>query len=118
MDFKTQVPGAGGAAAVDADALLVVVGGDSVPAALPKALVTACQQAVKSGDFALKNGRAAYLGAIPGVKASRVVFAHAADNTTAAWRTSSADREAPRASSDARNASNSSAADRCGRSAS
>ena len=86
MDFKTQVPGAGGAAAVDADALLVVVGGDSVPAALPKALVTACQQAVKSGDFALKNGRAAYLGAIPGVKASRVVFAHAADNTTAAWR--------------------------------
>ena len=38
--------------------------------------------------------------------------------TTAAWRTSSAHREAPRASSDARRASNSSAVERCGRSAS
>ena len=41
MDFKTLVPGAGGAAAVAADALLVVVGGDAVPAALPKALASA-----------------------------------------------------------------------------
>ncbi len=38
--------------------------------------------------------------------------------TTAAWRTSSAHRDAPRVSSDTRRASNCSAVDRCGRSAS
>jgi leucyl aminopeptidase len=90
MDFKTLVPGAGGAATVVADALLVVIGGDTVPAALPKALVTACQHALKSGDFALKNGRAAYLGAVAGVKAPRVVLAHAADATPAAFRKAAA----------------------------
>lgn len=86
MDFKTLVPGAGGAAAVVADALLVVVGGDGPPAALPKALATACQQAVSSGDFAMKNGRAAYLGAVSGVKATRVVLAHATDASPGAFR--------------------------------
>ena len=35
MNFKTLVPGAGGAAAVAADALLVIVGGDPDHAHLP-----------------------------------------------------------------------------------
>ena len=86
MDFKTLVPGAGGAATVAADALLVVVGGDAVPAALPKALAAACQRATEAGDFAFKNGRTAYLTDVDGVKAPRVVFAHAADNSAAAFR--------------------------------
>jgi leucyl aminopeptidase len=86
MDFKTLVPGAGGAAAVAADALLVVVGGDAVPAALPKALAAACQQALDAGDFELKNGRTAWLTRVEGVKAPRVVFAHAADGSPGAFR--------------------------------
>ncbi|MBT9488669.1 MAG: leucyl aminopeptidase [Rubrivivax sp.] len=86
MDFKTLVPGAGGAAAVAADALVVVVAGDAVPAALPKALATACQQAVDAGDFELKAGRTAWLTGVAGVKAPRVVFTHAADASAAAFR--------------------------------
>jgi leucyl aminopeptidase len=86
MNFKTLVPGAGGAAAVAADALLVIVGGDTVPAALPKALASACQQAVRDGDFELKAGRTAWLAGIDGIKARRVVFAYAADAGIAAFR--------------------------------
>jgi leucyl aminopeptidase len=90
MDFKTLVPAAGGAAAVAADALLVIVSGDAVPAALPKALVTACQHAIEAGDFALERGRAAYLGAVAGVKAGRVVVAYAADASVGAFRKAAA----------------------------
>ena len=86
MDFKTLVPGAGGAAAVAADALLVVVGGDAVPAALPKALATACQQLVRDGDFDFKAGRTAWTAGVDGVKARRVVFAWAADVGVSAFR--------------------------------
>jgi len=90
MDFKTLVPGAGGAAAVAADALLVVVGGESVPAALGKPLGAALQQALDSGDFAFKNGRTAYLTAVSGVKAPRLVFVHAASASPAALRKAAA----------------------------
>jgi leucyl aminopeptidase len=86
MDFKTLMPGAGGAAAVAADALLVIVGGDAVPAALPAALATACRDAVTAGDFDFKAGRSAWLTGVDGVKARRLVFAYAADNGLAAWR--------------------------------
>ncbi len=86
MDFKTLVPGAGGAASVAADALLVVVGGDTVPAALPQALAAACQQLVRDGDFDFKAGRTAWLTGVDGVKARRVVFAWAADAGVTAWR--------------------------------
>jgi leucyl aminopeptidase len=86
MNFKTLVPGAGGAAAVAADALLVIIGGDTVPAALPKALATACQQAVRDGDFELKTGRTAWVAGVDGVKAKRIVFAFAADGGVNAFR--------------------------------
>ena len=86
MDFKTQVAGAGGAAVVAADALLVVVGGDAPPDALGKALTVACQQAVDSGDFAFKAGRTAYLTGAAGVKAPRLVFAYAANASPTAFR--------------------------------
>ena len=86
MDFKTLVPGAGGVAAVAADALLVIVGGDAVPAALPKALAAACQQLVRDGDFDFKAGRTAWTAGVEGVKARRVVFAFAADAGVSAFR--------------------------------
>ncbi|MEP7283148.1 MAG: leucyl aminopeptidase [Rubrivivax sp.] len=86
MDFKTLVPGAAGAAGVDADALLVIVSGDAAPASLPKAIAAACAAAVAAGDFAFKAGRSAYVGAASGVKAPRLVFACAADAGAAALR--------------------------------
>ena len=86
MDFKTQVAGAGGAAAVSADALLVVTGGHALPAALDGVLAESCSQAVKAGDFDFKPGRTAYLTRAAGVKAPRLVYSHAADGTPAAFR--------------------------------
>jgi leucyl aminopeptidase len=86
MDFKTLVPGAGGAAAVAADALLAIVGGDKVPAALPKALAAALERAAGAGDFQFKNGSLTYLSGADGVKAQRIVFVHAADATATAFR--------------------------------
>ncbi len=86
MDFRTLVPGAGGAASVAADALLVIIGGDAVPAALPKALASACQRLLDRGDFAFQAGRTAWLTDVEGVKARRVVFAWAADGGLAALR--------------------------------
>ena len=57
MDFKTLVTGAGGAAGADADALLVVLAGDSAPASLGKPLAAALQRCIDHGDFAFKAGR-------------------------------------------------------------
>ena len=86
MDFKTLVAGSGGAAGVAADALLVVVGGDSVPASLGKPLGAALQRAIDAGDYALKAGQMAWATDVAGVKAARVVFVHAADASTGAFR--------------------------------
>lgn len=81
MDFKTQVPGAGGLAAVGVDALLVLVGGGEMPAALDATLASALASAVKGGDFAFKPGQSLYAHQVPGVKAARVVFAHVGDGS-------------------------------------
>ncbi len=86
MDFKSLVPGSGGAAAVAADALLVVVGGSSVPAALGKTLSAALQRCVDHGDFDFKAGRVAWLTDVTGVKATRVVFSFATDASVRAFR--------------------------------
>jgi len=79
MDFRTLTLAAGGLAGVSADALLVVVIGDTLPEALDTPLADALRDAVKQGDLALKSGRSLYLHRVPGVKAARVVFAVAGD---------------------------------------
>jgi leucyl aminopeptidase len=84
MDFRTQVTGDPGT--VDADALLVIVGSDDTVAALPASLAKACRAAIDAGDFVLKAGRAAFLGAVAGVRAPRVVLAHATGVPAAAAR--------------------------------
>ena len=86
MDFKTQVAGAAGPAAVAADALLVVVAGTSLPAGLDDTLSAALKSAVDGGDFALKAGSTLYLHRVAGVKATRVAFAGAGDATAKALR--------------------------------
>jgi leucyl aminopeptidase len=86
MDFRTLTPGTGGLAAVAADALLVVIVGEAVPAALDAPLAAALKEAVEQGDIALKGGRSLYAHRVPGVKAARVVFAVAADGSAKAFK--------------------------------
>ncbi len=75
MDFHTLVTAPDADARVAADALLLVVVGDTLPAVLDAALLSALTAAVKEGDLVLKAGKAAYLHRIDGVKAARVAVA-------------------------------------------
>ena len=84
MDFRHQPISVGGVAAFSADALLLVVAGNKLPADLPKPLTHALQAAVKQGDLAFDNGRSLYLGKLAGMKAPRVAVAAAADGSTRA----------------------------------
>jgi leucyl aminopeptidase len=86
MDFKTQVAGAGGLAALPTDALLVVVAGAAVPDALEAPLAAVLNDAVAAGDFAFKPGSVLYAHRVAGVKAGRVAFAAAGDASPAAFR--------------------------------
>jgi len=84
MDFRHQPISVGGVAAFSADALLLVVAGNKLPADLPKPLTQALQAAAKQGDLAFDNGRSLYLGKLAGMKAPRVAVAVAADGSTRA----------------------------------
>ena len=86
MDFKSQLAGPKGLAGTVADALLVVVAGAELPVELDGALAEALAAAIKQGDFALKAGQTLYAHQLTGVKAARVVFAHAGDGSAKALR--------------------------------
>ena len=51
MDFKTMVPGTGGVVGMPADALLVLLTGDSVPVGLDAPLAALLTAALKDGDL-------------------------------------------------------------------
>ncbi|HEV8312653.1 MAG TPA: leucyl aminopeptidase [Burkholderiaceae bacterium] len=87
MDFRSQIAAADTLAAINADALIVVLVGEAAPASLDKPLAAALADAVKHGDFAFKAGRTLYLHRCAGVKAPRVVFAAAADGSAKAFKT-------------------------------
>ena len=84
MDFQTQVMAPGATAKLAADALLLVIVGDTMPAALDAPLADSVAEAIKHGDLALKPGKCAYLRQVPGVKAPRVVVAVAKDGSARA----------------------------------
>ena len=86
MDFKTQVTGSGGLAAVTADALLVVVTGQAAPATLDAALASALNAAVADADFSFKAGSTLLLHKAAGVKAQRLVFVAGGDGSVKAFR--------------------------------
>jgi len=86
MDFRIQVAELRDLRNIEADALLLVVGEGSSPEALGKALGGALSGALKEGDLAYKAGRCLYLHGLPGVKASRVVFAAASGASGKAFR--------------------------------
>ena len=72
MDFRIQVAADGATAKLAADALLVLLVGDAVPAGLDEPLAAAVTDAVRDGDLVLKAGKCLYLHRVPGVKAQRV----------------------------------------------
>lgn len=85
MDFKTQAAGAGGLAAVAADALLVLVAGTEAPA-LGDGLDDLLKAAIAAGDFALKPGQLLQAWKPAGVKAARVLIASAGDGSPKAMK--------------------------------
>ncbi|MBL8342857.1 MAG: leucyl aminopeptidase [Rubrivivax sp.] len=86
MDFNTIVPGKSGLAGIDADALLVLVAGEKVPAALEGVLGKVLAEAAAQDDFAFKDGQGLYAHRVEGVKARRVAFAWAGDAGVRALR--------------------------------
>jgi leucyl aminopeptidase len=86
MDFKTQVAGTAGLTGIAADALLVLVHGTALPEGLAEPLHAVLSAALTDGDFALKAGQSLYAHRVPGVKAARVVFAHAGDGSPKSLR--------------------------------
>ena len=86
MDFKTQAAPAAGLSSLAVDALLVVVVGQAVPAALDKPLTAMLNDAVKHGDFEFKAPRCLYLHRPAGVKAARLAFVAAADGSAKAFK--------------------------------
>jgi leucyl aminopeptidase len=86
MDFKTLIAPKDGLCGVAADALLLVLGGDTLPADLDPALASVVKAAVDSGDLTLKPGQALYLHQVAGVKAARVALACCGTASDAAWR--------------------------------
>lgn len=77
MDFRTQSASLDALAGVNADALVLVLAGDSLPAGLDPAVAAAVKDAVKLGDFELKAGKTLVLPRVAGLKAPRLVLAGA-----------------------------------------
>ncbi len=75
MDFRHQISLPGALADLACDALVLVVAGDEVDAALDAGLAAALNDAVSGGDLELKKGKALYLHRPAAVKAARLVFA-------------------------------------------
>jgi leucyl aminopeptidase len=86
MDFEFKPTGAGGLAAVAADALLVVVGGSAVPRDLDPALATVLADAAAQGDFEFKPNRCLYVHRPAGLAVSRLAFVAAGDGSAKSFR--------------------------------
>jgi leucyl aminopeptidase len=90
MDFRTQVIAPGATSRLAADALLIVTTGDKLAPGLDAPIEAALQQAIAAEDFALKNGKLAYLRQVDGVKAPRVAVVHAASASAKAVKAAAA----------------------------
>src|SRR3990167_1896172 len=77
MDARLQTVSVDKLANVAADALVVVLAGDSAPAQLDPAIGQALKLALKLGDFDWKAGKAMTLVGATGVKTARLVLSAA-----------------------------------------
>jgi leucyl aminopeptidase len=87
MDFRTQTASTDALASISADALLIVLAGDAIPANLDAAITALIKDAVKLGDFEFKAGKILTLQRPAGVKAPRLVLAAAGKSTLKSART-------------------------------
>jgi len=90
MDARIQTLSLDKLAGATADALLVVIAGEHLPAQLDPALSAAVKAATKLGDFELKAGKAVMLHGVAGVKAPRLVLAASGKTTLKAARVAAA----------------------------
>ncbi|WP_310389917.1 leucyl aminopeptidase [Roseateles sp.] len=81
MDFRTQTTSLDAMAGCNADALIVLIAGEALPANLDATLATLAKDALKLGDFELKAGKAIALQRPLGVKAPRLILAAAGKPT-------------------------------------
>ena len=86
MDFEFKALGAGGLAAVEGDALLLVVGGEELPRSLDKPLAALLADALAQGDFEFKTGRCLYVHRPPGLAVKRLAVVAAADASAKAFK--------------------------------
>jgi leucyl aminopeptidase len=86
MDFEFKAHAAGGLVAVSADALLLVVGGSTVPKTLDKALATLLSDALTHGDFEFKANRCLYVHRPAGVTAARLAVVAVGDASAKAFK--------------------------------
>lgn len=86
MDVRHQVLSLSALSTLAADALVLVVVGDSVDTQLDAALAGPVADAIAQGDFQLKAGRSLYLHRPAGVKAARVVVVAAGGATAKAFK--------------------------------
>lgn len=86
MDFRTLSASLDALAGVSADALVLVLAGDTLPTGLDPAVQAAVKDAIKLGDFELKAGKTLVLQRVAGVKAPRLVLAAAGKPTLKAGR--------------------------------
>jgi leucyl aminopeptidase len=87
MDFRHLVSSPAALASVAADALVVVVAGESVDGSLDGAVRALIDDAVAQGDFRFKAGRTLYLHRPAGLKAARLVVAAAGGDSVKAFKT-------------------------------
>ena len=73
MDFRAVVTPPGAATKQAADALMLMLVGQTLPEGLDPGLSEAVAQTIAQGDFSLKPGKLAYLGRVAQVKAPRVL---------------------------------------------
>ncbi len=104
MDFRHQIAVPGALAALKFDALVLVVTGDAVDAALDPVLATILKDAVQKGDLPLKKDKLLYLHRPAGVSAARVVFVVADGTTPKAFKAAVAQAIGPVRSSGAKTA--------------
>jgi leucyl aminopeptidase len=86
MDFRHQISAPDTLAGLTCDALVLIVTGEAVDAALDAPLAAALGDALTQGDLTLKAGKSLYLHRPVGIRAPRVVFAVAGATTAKAFK--------------------------------
>jgi len=86
MDVRHQISPLDNLSALTADALLVVIAGESIDSALDARLAAPLNDAIAQGDLQLKAGRSLYLHRATGVKVRRVLACVASGATVKGFK--------------------------------